>query len=252
MAVLTILNPRGKRKMKRRRKVKMTAKQLKFFGPRKGKKKKKAKAKRRAKSKVIIVTSNPKGSTMAKSKRRHRRRKAKVFSHNPKRRRFRRNPRSEAAGFVNNTLVPAAIGAAGAIGTDMLLSYLPIPPQFRSGIMYPVVKIAGALLVGMAVGAVSNRAAGEEAAAGAVIVTLYGLSKGIAFNAAGGMGRYAPMNRYAPMRRFNMRGIEAPNFPATFLQRPGGSGMGYMNPSRVAPPGQPNRAAMRYIASGGQ
>lgn len=248
MASLMILNPRRRKVGAKKRKRKMTAKQLKFFGPRKGKKKK-AKAKK-AKAQVIVVTSNPKGKTVAKKKRRHTRRKAKVFTHNPKskRRRFRRNPRSIEAGFLNNTLMPAAIGAAGAIGTDMLIGYLPIPPQFKQGLMLPVLKIAGALLVGMAVGAVSNREAGEEAAAGGVIVTLYSMAKGFSISASGGgMNRYAPMRRYAPMKGIGY-------MPPGAMMRPGGGGnmrgLGYQNPARIAGPyGMPSRANMRYLSS---
>ena len=240
MAPLMIVNPRRKAAKKRRRK--MTAKQLKYFGPRKGKKKKKARAK---KAKVIVIAANPKGTTVAKKTRRHRKHK-KVFTHNPKRRRYRRNPRSIEKGFINNTLVPAAIGAAGAVGTDMLVNYLPLPIQFKTGPLLPVLKIAAALLVGMAVGAVSNREAGEEAAAGGVIVTLYSLAQGFRLAQNGQMGRYTPMRRYAPMQ----------GLPPGALKRPGGGanmrGLGYTNPARISPPGgMPSRANMRYLASRG-
>jgi hypothetical protein len=242
-----ILNPRRKAKRKKRRK--MTAKQLKFFGPRKGKRKKA----RKKKAKVIVISANPKGAKVAKRKRRHHRKHRKVFTHNPKRthrRRFRRNPRSIEAGFVNNTLLPAAIGAAGAVAADMLINYLPIPAQFKQGSLLPVFKIASALLVGWAVGAVSSRAAGEEAAAGGVIVTLYGLSKGFMFSQAGGsMSRYTPMRRYAPMRGMGQNRFI---LPPGALRRPGGGGnmrgMGYNNPARIGP-GVPSRANMRYLAS---
>lgn len=243
MAPLMILNPR-RRKTGAKRKRKMSAKQLKFFGARKKAKKKKA-----ARAKVIVLTSNPKGKNVAKRKRRTRRRKAKVFTHNPrqKRRRFRHNPRSIEAGFVKNTFLPGAIGAAGAIGTDMLISYLPIPPQFKQGMMLPVLKIGAALLVGAAVGAVSSREAGEEAAAGGVIVALYGLARGFMQNSMPNvaMARYVPMQRYVPMRGMG---------PPGMMQRPGGGGnmhpnqLGYMNPARIAGP-LPTRAGMRFMAT---
>jgi hypothetical protein len=234
-----IVNPRKKKRRK------MTAKQLKFFGPRR-KKKKKAK---RAKAKVIVIESNPKGANVAKKRRRHRKQK-KVFTHNPKRRRFRRNPRSIEAGFVKNTLMPAAIGAAGAVGADMLLQYVPLPPQLRTGPFVPVLKIVAALLVGAAVGAVASREAGEEAAAGGVIVTLYGLAKGFGFSGAGAqMARYAPMRRYAPMAGMGQNRFL---LPPGALKRPGGGGnmrgLGYQNPARVAA-GNPTRANLRYLAS---
>lgn len=241
MAPLMMLNPRRRKTgAKKKRKRKMSAKQLKFFGPRKS-----AKEKKRAKAKVIIVESNPKGKHVAKKKRRSRR-KAKVFTHNPKRRRhFRRNPRSIEAGFVKNTLLPGAIGAAGAIGTDVLVNFLPIPPQFKTGMMNPVIKIGSALLVGMLVGAVSSREAGEEAAAGGVIVALYTIARGFMQHSMPNvnMGRYVPMNRYVPMGYL----------PPGAMMRPGGGAnmnprqLGYMNPARVSAP--VSRANMRFLAT---
>lgn len=254
MAALAILNPIARKRRKaaagtKRRRKPMTAKQLKFFGPRKSKAVKGGKRKARkarAKSKVIIVQSNPtKGHSVSKKVRRSRKRKAKVFTHPSGKRRFRKNPRSETAGFLNNTLLPAAIGAGGAIGADILLSYAPIPPQYKAGFTGLALKIGAALLVGAAVGAVSNRAAGEEAAAGGVIVTLYQLSRGIVGQAlpGAGMSRYVPMRRYVPMQGWG----SAP------MNRAGGRpGLGYQNPARIAGPGPgagPTRSQMRFAAT---
>lgn len=179
----------------------------------------------------------------AKKKTRHRRRKAKVFTHKSGVKRYRRNPRSIEAGFFNNTLIPAAIGAAGAIGSDWLLSYAPIPPQYKTGGVGVVLKIASALLVGAAVGAVAGRESGEEAAAGGVIVTLYGMSRGFLAGAgmpAGAMSRYVPMNRYVPMQGWG----SAP------VNRGGGRpGLGYINPARIGPP-VPSRANLRFMSNG--
>lgn len=277
MPGLAILNPRratSKRRRRRnagrtrggtKRRRKMTAKQLRYFGPRKSKKKTAG-----AKGKVIIVESNPKGRAMAKRRRRkHRKtRKAKFFS-NP-RRRFRRNPRTPGASFLNNTLVPAAIGAAGAVGVDLLLGNMPMPWQFRRGPMLPLVRIGLALLVGAAVGAVSNREAGEEAAAGGVIVTLYGLGRNffLARMPGFGMARYVPLNgmgnmvrqvrrpgnmkRYVPLngmgRGLGLRG-QPPMQPPGMLLRPAGGGnmgLGYVNPARTS---RMNRGLMRYMGN---
>lgn len=251
MAPLMILNPKARRTRKasktKKRRRKMTAKQLKFFGPRRAKKAAKKKRKK-ARAKVIIVSSNPRGKAVAKRKRRsHGRKHRKVFTHNPrtKRRRYRRNPRSIEAGFTKNTLVPAAIGAAGAIGTDMLVGYLPIPPQYKQGAMLAVLKIAASLAVGYAVGAVSNRSAGEEAAAGGVIVTLYGLARGYMGNAVpGGMNRYVPMQRYVPMRGM---GYGPPQMLNRGSDRNPAGALGYLNPARVAGP-MPSRGMARFMA----
>lgn len=254
MAALAILNPVARRKRKagaKKHRRKMTPKQLKFFGPRKGKKRKAAKRKKaRAKSKVIIVQSNPTRTAMANKKRHQRRRKAKVFTHKSSKRRFRRNPRSIEAGFVNNTMLPAAIGAAGAIGADILISYLPVPPQFKVGGFGIALKIGAALAVGAAVGAVSTRAAGEEAAAGGVIVTLYQISRGFLANAGTpGLSRYVPMNgmrRYVPMSGFAPGQLN--RGAGSFAPGMGQRGLGYMSPARIgAPP--PSRANIRFLAT---
>jgi hypothetical protein len=253
---LAILNPRRRRKASAKKRVrKMTAKQLKFFGPRKGKKKKAkarkvaARAARAARPEVIIVKSNPKGTrTMAAKKTRKRRRKAKVFTHKSGAKRYRRNPRSLEAGFIKNTLLPSAIGAAGAIGADMLLGYLPVPPMYKTGPIGAALRIGSALVVGAAVGAIAGRESGEEAAAGGVIVTLYQLSRGfIPAQAmpATAMNRYMPMRGYIPMRGYapaamgRGQGAFAPRQP----------GLGYLSPARVAPP--LDRGNMRYLASRG-
>jgi hypothetical protein len=267
MAGLMILNPKRRRKAKAagtgRRRRKMTAKQLRYFGPRKSRKAAAPKRKRRAATsqpgKVVIIESNPKGASVARKrkgsgKRRHHRRKN--FLSNPKRRRrFRRNPRIPGASIFNNAIVPGMIGAAGALGVDVLMASVPMPAQFKQGAFVPVVKIGVALLIGMAVGAMSNREAGEEAAAGGVIVTLYGLARNFMMTRLPSvpLGRYVPMRgmgwrggrgmkRYVPLKGFRQpRPMLPPNG-----QRP--AGLGYIQPARIAI-GVPSRGNARYFAT---
>lgn len=239
MPALAILNPRSKSRTRRarsggRKRRPMTAKQLKFFGPRKSRK---IASRRKAKAKpsVVIVQSNPKGTSMAK-KRHHRRRKAaKPFTHA---KRYRRNPRSIEAGFVKNTLEPAAIGAAGAIAANYLLTAVPLPAQYKTGVFGFVAQVAAAMAVGFAVGKISNREAGEEAAAGGVIVAVIGLARGfLPANMTAGMARYVPMQRYVPMAAWG-------NAP---MNRPQGRpGLGYANPARIA---GPSRSQMRFAST---
>ena len=82
--------------------------------------------------------SNPKRrSAVAKKRRRHRGRKARRFHSNP-RRRFRRNPiEGSASSFLSGTMLPAAVGAAGAIGVDLLIGNLPLSANLKSGTMLP-------------------------------------------------------------------------------------------------------------------
>jgi len=96
-------------------------------------------------------------------------------------RRYRRNPiggKFNIKSFTNQTLMPATVGAVGALGLDVVLGYLPLPPMLQTGVMKSVTRIAGAVGLGMIAGAVSNRRVGEQVAAGAITVTLYDLIKG--------------------------------------------------------------------------
>ena len=258
MPALAILNPRAKKSSRRRRRAgrrPMTAKQLRYFGPRK------ARNVRRRAAASSEDKINPKGTRMAKRrrrnsvKRRHRRRVK--FLSNP-RRRYRRNPRTPGAGLVTNTLVPAAVGAAGAIATDFLMGALPIPWMFRRGPMLPITRIGLSLLLGAGAAAVWNEEVGAEIAAGGTIVTLYGLGRNWMTNQGwggggwGGMSRYVPMNgmAIAPRRRTMRRYVPMNggpnsiplNAPPNMFQR-GARGLGYMNPARTS------RGAMRYFGN---
>jgi hypothetical protein len=209
MAHLMVLNPMAKRKRRR----KMTAKQLEYFG--KGRKRKRrtgARRKRKAAKaavKVIEVRSNPtRGSKMAKRKHRRRHRRH-LFRKNPiHRRRFRRNPLE--SGFLSNTLGPAAIGAAGAIAADYLQGILPLPAGFQQGIMAPITQIGYALLVGLGVDAVAGSKAGGEAAAGGMILAFYNLFSGLGVGGYG-YGGGGQMARYMGYLRANPAQLAAVN-----------------------------------------
>jgi len=105
-----VTNPAKKKKPKRRRK--MSALQLKYFGKKRGVKKNKA-VKRRTKIKIIEVK--------AMAKRRRKRTKSykpvrRRIQHNPvmKRRRVKRNPSMSFSGILD-ILLNGAIGGAGAL-----------------------------------------------------------------------------------------------------------------------------------------
>jgi len=204
MGHLLVLNPMAK---KRRRK--MTAKQLQYFG--KGRKRKARTGKRRRKARagkaaVIVVKENPtRGRKMAK--RRHRRRHRRHFKSNPIRRRFRRNPL--ASGFLGNTIGPAAWGAGGAILSDWLQSVLPLPAGFQQGLMAPITQIGYALVVGYGVDAVAGEQRGSEAAAGGMILALYNLFSQMLGGGYGGQTQQ--MARYLGYLRANPAQLQAVN-----------------------------------------
>lgn len=170
MAQLMLVNPR--RKHKRRRP--MTALQRKYFGPRRSRKH------RVRRARTVSLAINP---------RRHRKRSMRI---NPRHRRLhrRRNPRRFGGGFsirrfMNDALVPAGIGAVGALGVNVVLGYaMPsLPTMLQSGYGQAVAKIVGAIAVGYVAGMAAGKRFGEQAMVGAVTVTLYDLLKSAAQSA---------------------------------------------------------------------
>lgn len=224
---LMILNPTARRRKKgkkttRRRKRKLTPAQQKYFGKRK--------KKSRRRQTVIVATSNPgRGKSMAKRRRKksHRRK----FNKNPtsKRRRFRRNPVS--LGFAAQSIMPAAVGAAAAIGVDFVFAKVPLPVSMQTPTMSALVKVGLSFLIGGIVSQVSGAKAGGEATAGALVVTAYGIASqymgqagigagangfaqnygggygggyangGGGFNTGYGMNRFVAMGKYLGRRR---------------------------------------------------
>jgi len=164
VAELMLVNPRRRKARKsvhRRTRARrhMTALQRKYFGPRRAKR-------RTTRRRVETLAVNP--------RRRHKRR----LTH------LRRNPRRSLGmgsmkSFINSTLVPASVGALGALGTDILIGYVApkLPASLGSGIALSLVKIAGAVGVGYAAGMFMGRKYGEEAMAGAVTVQLFDIVK---------------------------------------------------------------------------
>lgn len=172
MSELMLINPGRRVKKRAKTRRKMSPLQLKYFGKKSQRTTvmaKKRRTKKRRHNPVTALAANP--------KRRHRRLSAKR-RHNPIRsRRRRHNPLSlghfSLNGFMKQTLMPSAIGAAGALGLDMILAHLPIPDALKTTTMKPVVRIAGAVALGMIAGAVTNRRTAEQMTAGAVTVILY-------------------------------------------------------------------------------
>ena len=164
MAELMLINPRKRRRHKAKKSMRknprkrrtMTALQRKYFGKRKHKR-------------VASV-----------AKKSHKRRYAVTAS---KRRKYRRNPghglgKFSVQGFTKNTLMPSAIGAAGALGLDILFGFLPLPDNLKTGPMRSVVRIAGAVALGVVASMVVKKETAANIAAGAVTVTLYDVLKG--------------------------------------------------------------------------
>lgn len=261
---------------KRKKRRKMSALQRKYFGKGRKRKARTGKKRRRKGEVVIVATSNPRRKSVARKRRRSGRRKVRRIRAraNPIRRRSRRRSRSRRfirarrnprmlkggpVGFLTNTMVPAAVGAAGAIGVDLLIGNLSfIPQNWKQGNLLPVTQIGLSLGIGAAGSMVLGSEYGEQLAAGGIIVSLYTLAKSFVRSKFPNiqMARYVPMNRYLaamPMRRnrrmgFIMRRRRLGNLPPNFKMRtimrgaaiPGvnagarnGGGMGYIGPART-------------------
>jgi hypothetical protein len=141
--------------------------QLMLINPIKHKKKstKKKKAKKHHKKPRALITKLKKRS---------------IYMTNPRKRHYKRNPIGgmKPMAFIKSTMMPSAIGAAGALGLDMALAYVPLPDMLKTDTMKPIVRIAGAVAIGMLAGMVTNRRMGEQVGAGALTVVLYDTLKG--------------------------------------------------------------------------
>lgn len=182
MSELLLINPgrKGKRKRKKKRSAAQKAATRRMLAARRG-----GTVKRKRKTSIRIAP-------VAKKRKRKSRSLAKVTArtrvrrrkHNPirahRRRRYRSNPMrlGNVGSFTKHTLMPSVVGAAGALGVDVILGFLPIPVQFKTGPMRAIVKIAGAVGVGMLAGNFMKRETAHQIAAGAITVTLYDVMKG--------------------------------------------------------------------------
>jgi len=110
-----------------------------------------------------------------------RRRTTTTVRRNPvARKRTRRSPvRRSGMGGLFNSLVPAAIGGAGALGLDIAFGLLPLPANVKTGPLAPAAKIGGAILLGMVARRVTNKKTGDMVAAGAITVAVYSAVRGL-------------------------------------------------------------------------
>lgn len=136
--------------------------------------------------------------------RKHRRRRRNpvpsLVSANPRRRRrhvvrsrrrYRRNP--IGGGFLGNLtrpIVPAIVGAGGAIATDAAFGYLPLPVQLKTGNLAILSKAVVAVALGMLVGKFMNRRIGEQMTAGALTVQAHSALAPMVASVLPGLGYY--------------------------------------------------------------
>jgi len=92
-----------------------------------------------------------------------------------KRRSYRRNP--ARVNLMRDAIMPAATGAAGAIGLDVLWGFLPIPENLKMGPVRHLAKAAGAVGLGMIAEKMLGRRQGQQITIGALTVAIHGAMK---------------------------------------------------------------------------
>ncbi len=204
----------------------------------------------------LIVASNPKRRQSAKQKaasrrnikkaqaarrrgggRKRRRNMTTTATTRPRRRaapaarraapRRRSNPRARYGmqGMLNNQVMPALMGGAGAVGNDMLFNVLPLPVMLKIGPMRHIGKAASALAIGFVASFFATKKTADQLAAGALTVVGYNVVRELVSRFAPGiaMGEYLD-----PGLGYYGAGLD-----------PGaGNGMGvYLDPNMGAVPG---------------
>lgn len=174
---IALVNPRkrkrkGAKKMAKRRR-KMTAKQLKYFGPRRRKASRtRSRSRRRSALPAVVTVSNPR-----------RRRRSNPRVHHYSRRR-RSNPRGMGGmmGQVTSTLMPAALGAAGVFAVDRVIGFLPLESLSSDAKTQRIINRAARLVAVAGVGVAARKFLGNERGRGIAVaamgVALHGLLAG--------------------------------------------------------------------------
>lgn len=119
-----------------------------------------------------------KSTTKRRKRRTYAKRRRNPIAANPRRRKTyrkrRRNPAKMNIGNVlQNTVLPAATAAGGAIGIDVLMGMLPIPENLKSGPMRHLVKGGAAIAAGMLAANFVKPKTAELFVNGAMTVVMY-------------------------------------------------------------------------------
>lgn len=165
MSTLMLVNPRRKRRASTKKRARSTSRR----------------------SRVHKMRSNPRYKTRRRWSTKSKRRVHHVARMRRNPRRSRRSSSARAMsikGFLNHTLMPATVGAGGGLLLNLALGYLPLPAALNTNFVKPIVGLAGAAVIGMVGSKVAGRRAGEQMAAGAAVVVIYGVLKNIINTAA--------------------------------------------------------------------
>jgi len=163
---LFVVNPSARRRRKRRASPSARRKSVSIFTTNPTRRRRRARPMRRAR--VARYRRNP------------------VMVANPKRRRrmarYRRNPISLSGGGkggikIMSLFVPAATVGLGAVGVEMLMGFMPIPPQLKTGPIKHVTKGAIAVAIGWGLGKFVSKRLGEAFALGGLTIAVHDAAK---------------------------------------------------------------------------
>jgi hypothetical protein len=167
MAELLLVNPkrRKRRAGARRNPRKMTAKQAKYFAPRR--------RKRRSGNRVS-ATAAPRVSRRRRSHRKGRRSVSRFLGSKSGALSLKPNV------FLKDTLIPSAIGGAGALLVDFAWANVPgIPTAIKAGPMGTVAKAAAAVGIGLLASKFAGKKIGSQVTSGYLTVLAYNTIKGM-------------------------------------------------------------------------
>ena len=228
---LFIVNPRRKKRRKSSRKGKMPAGLRRYWASRrKGraapKRRRRVHAKRRRARRANPIM-NPR-----RSHRRRARRSNPVYS----RRRHRRSNPFSLSG-VKGVLVPAAIGATGAVALDVAYAYASpyLPATMQTGWFSTLAKIAGAFGIGFAASKVMGREKGKTVTLGALTVVGYGAIKPLIAGFAPSIKGLAGYADYTPYSAGGM-GAYLPGIHGYMPRTNGVAGLGFTSPAAIVQP----------------
>lgn len=135
---------------------------------------------RRRRHNPIAALANPRRrrrrrNPVAFANPRRRRRRNPVAFANPRRRRYRRhNPRiAFSPRSILSAVMPAAVGAGGAIALDVAMNYIPLPAQFQTPLWKNLARVGGAFALSYVASYVIGRQKAREVLAGALTVASY-------------------------------------------------------------------------------
>lgn len=209
MAELMLVNPRRRRKASTRKKTRA----------------------RKAPAKRARRTARRRSNPVTPIRRRSRRVAPRRARRTVARRRNPTGPLQQLTGgdFVNKQLMPAATGAFGAIGLDILWGYVPLPANMKVGPMRHVVKGIGAIGLGMLANMAVRPATARQFTAGALTVVTYEAMRELVSR----MMPNVPMGYYSAGMAVDGMGMYTGNGLGAYI---GGDTSPYLSPGMLAEP----------------